>query len=212
MQLKSDHSGLKSLKVPTAFPDLWCLLTGYRIGHLGGIRGFVYSFVSDVEVQVVHALHHPALGLVSHLGRLFDGDTCRENRATSGTAAGTFQTSEGPSITLTAGGGFLHIRLAAGGAQGEYSHDGTMNCGSVFPAYPSLVYLQEKDVTPHHTGLTQQKPTPAPPNLYARSSVLLTATSHQCRRCLLLVWVEAQSLETAIKRPIMSDRAAEEIR
>lgn len=43
--------------------------------YLSGIRGFVYSFISDVEVQVIHALHHSPLGLVSNLGRLFDGNT-----------------------------------------------------------------------------------------------------------------------------------------
>lgn len=52
----------------------------YRLGYLSGICGFVYSLVTNVEIQVIHPLHHPPLGLVSDLGRLFDGDTCRETR------------------------------------------------------------------------------------------------------------------------------------
>lgn len=58
-----------------------CVLTHYRTRHLGGIRGFVYGFVSDVEIQVVHPLHHPPLGLVSDLGRLFDGNACGRERS-----------------------------------------------------------------------------------------------------------------------------------
>lgn len=42
--------------------------------HLGRIGGLVDSLISDEEVEVIHAFHHPSLGLVSHLRRLFDGD------------------------------------------------------------------------------------------------------------------------------------------
>lgn len=40
----------------------------------------------------------------------------------------------------------VYISLNTAGCtwSAKYSHDGTMNCGSVFPAYPNLVYLQEK--------------------------------------------------------------------
>lgn len=53
--------------------------------HLCCIRWFVDGFVPDEEVQVVDALHHPALGLVSHLGWFFDCDTWRwsENQKNS---------------------------------------------------------------------------------------------------------------------------------
>lgn len=129
------------LMVLTAFPDVWCLLTHWRTRHLGGICGLVDSFVSNVEIQVVHPLHHPPLGLVPHLGRLLDGDTCRENAARkSGTTADVCSVSLQSTKPL-----FRQVcrwrwfSLHRHCSTEEYSHDGTMNCGSVFPAYPSLV-------------------------------------------------------------------------
>lgn len=46
-----------------------------RVMYLSGICGLVYCLISNVEIQVIHPLHHSSLGLVSDLGRLFDGDT-----------------------------------------------------------------------------------------------------------------------------------------
>lgn len=45
--------------------------------YLCRIRWFVDGLVPDEEVQVIDTPHHPALGLVSHLRRFFDCDTCR---------------------------------------------------------------------------------------------------------------------------------------
>lgn len=66
-------------KVGIAFAAVGCVLSHESSSYLSGVRGFVYSLVSNVEIQVIHPLHHPPLSLVSDLGRLFDGDTCGEN-------------------------------------------------------------------------------------------------------------------------------------
>lgn len=42
--------------------------------HLGRVGGLVNGLVSDEKVEVIHTFHHPSLGLVSHLRRLFDGN------------------------------------------------------------------------------------------------------------------------------------------
>lgn len=55
-------------KVGIAFPAVRCVLSHERSSYLSGVRGFVYSLVSDVEIQVIHPLHHPPLSLVSDLG------------------------------------------------------------------------------------------------------------------------------------------------
>lgn len=57
------------------FTSTGILCIPLKVSYLSGIRGFVYGFISDVEVQIIHPLHHPTLGLVPDLGRLFDGDT-----------------------------------------------------------------------------------------------------------------------------------------
>jgi len=38
----------------------------------------------------------------------------------------------------------VHYTIQTSAQKNRHSHDGMMNCGSVFPAYPSLVYLKTK--------------------------------------------------------------------
>ena len=52
------------------------------LSYLCWIRRFVDGFVPNEEVQVIDASHHPALGLVSNLGRFFDCDTWRCSKIT----------------------------------------------------------------------------------------------------------------------------------
>lgn len=128
-------------KVGIAFPAVRCVPSHERSRYLRGVRGFVYSLVSNVEIQVIHPLHHPPLSLVSDLGRLFDGDTCG--------ADGGDELSDGARNSCRTSAWMCSFQSFAGHPGGpanphttdseEYSHDGTMNCGSVFPAYPSLV-------------------------------------------------------------------------
>ncbi len=53
-------------------------LFAWRFTHFSGVIGLLDGFVSDEEVQVIHTLHHPPLGLIAHLRRLLDGDACQE--------------------------------------------------------------------------------------------------------------------------------------
>lgn len=48
--------------------------------YLCSIRRLLNGFISNEKVQIVDSSHHPALGLIAHLGGLFDCNTWRTHK------------------------------------------------------------------------------------------------------------------------------------